>query len=164
LERTPGNSAVKPPKTSRGKRTVTIGDELLGLLLAERELHQRIAAGVPDGADVDLSLVRLPEGALIFPGTPRGGEGFSFTAFRHPSGVTKIFTKVARKLGFKNLRFHDLRGTAITTMLKAGQPLHVVAARHGHDPAVMLRAYAKALPQDDAQAAAIMGEMLKSGL
>jgi integrase len=164
LERTRGNSATKLPKTARGKRTVTIDDELLGLLLAERELHQRIAAGVPDGASVDLSLVKLPEGALVFPGTPRGSESFSFTAFRHPSSVSKSFATVAHKLGFKGLRLHDLRGTAITRMLNAGIPAHIVAKRHGHDPAVMLRAYAKALPQDDAQAAAVMGDMLKEVL
>jgi len=165
LERSPGSSAVKSPKTSRGKRAIVIDNELLGLLLAERELHQRIAAGVPDDTGpVDLSLVKLPEGALVFPGTPRGGDGFSFTTFRHPSTTSKTFANVARKLGFPGLRLHDLRGTAITRMLNAGIPAHIVAKRHGHDPAVMLRAYAKALPQDDAQAAAVMGDMLKEVL
>jgi integrase len=163
LERTRGNSAIKAPKTRRGVRTIAIDDELLGLLLAERERHLSIEAGISDGASVDLRLIKLPEEALVFPGTPREG-GFSFTAFRHPSGVTKIFSKVARKLGFPKLRFHDLRGTAITRMLTAGIPSHVVAKRHGHDPATMLRAYAKALPQDDAQAAAVMAEMLKGAL
>jgi integrase len=164
LERVDGSSTNKAPKTSRGVRTVTLDDEVLALLLAEREKHLRIAAGVADGAAVDLSLIKLPAGALIFPGAPREGVGFSFTAFRNPNTVTNIFHKVARKAGFPTLRFHDLRGTAITRMLKAGIPLHVVAARHGHDPAIMLRAYAKALPQDDADAAKVMGEMLKGAL
>jgi integrase len=164
LERVNGSSEVKSPKTNRGKRTVSLDDEVLALLLAEKEKHLRIAAGVADGAAVDLSLIKLPPGALIFPGAPREGEGFSFVRFRNPNSVTNIFQKVARKAGFPTLRFHDLRGTAITRMLKAGIPLHVVAARHGHDPAIMLRAYAKALPQDDADAAKIMGEMLKGTL
>jgi integrase len=164
LERVKGISTPKGPKTSRGKRTITIDDEIIALLLAEKERHLRIAAGVPDGVTVDLSLIKLPAGALIFPGAPREGEGFSFTRFRNPNTVTNIFQKVARKAGFPTLRFHDLRGTAITRMLKAGIPLHIVAARHGHDPAVMLRSYAKALPQDDADAAKVMGEMLKGTL
>ena len=79
LERTRGGLAIKGPKTRRGMRTITIDDELLGLLIAERERHLRIAAGVPDGVTVDLTLIKLPEGALIFPGTPLGGSGFSFT-------------------------------------------------------------------------------------
>jgi hypothetical protein len=29
--------------------------------------HARYVAGVPDGAHIDLSLVKLPEGALMFP-------------------------------------------------------------------------------------------------
>jgi integrase len=161
VERVDGRSTNKAPKTARGTRTISIDDEVLALLLAEKEKHMRIVAGVSDNDACDLSLIKLPHGALIFPGAPREGEGFSFVRFRNPNTVTNIFHKVARKAGFPTLRFHDLRGTAITRMLKAGIPLHVVAARHGHDPAIMLRAYAKALPQDDADAAKIMGNELK---
>jgi integrase len=163
LERTTGNSAIKAPKTSRGVRTISIDEELLALLLTEKERYLRIEAGVPEGASVNLGLIRLPEGALIFPGSPKEG-GFSFTVRRHPDTVTKAFCRVARKLGFPKLRFHDLRGTAITRMLTAGIPPHIVAKRHGHDAATMLRSYAKALPQDDAHAAAVMAEMLKGAL
>ena len=49
---------IKGPKTERGKRTITIDDDLIALLVAERERHLRIVAGVPDGVSVDLSLVR----------------------------------------------------------------------------------------------------------
>jgi integrase len=156
LERSSGSTALKAPKTARGVRTISINAELLELLLAERERHMQIEAGVPDGVQVDLGLIKLPEGALI--------EGFDLTVPRNPNTVTNTFHKVARKLGFKGLRFHDLRGTAITRMLREGVPLHIVAKRHGHDPAIMLRAYAKALPQDDAAAAQIMGDELKGVL
>jgi len=44
------------------------------MLVAERERHQRIHAGIPDGAVVALSLVRLPKGAPIFPATLETGE------------------------------------------------------------------------------------------
>jgi integrase len=159
LERSGGSTALKAPKTARGVRTISINAELLDLLLAERERHMQIEAGVPDGVQVDLGLIKLPEGALIFPGMP--AEGFDLTIPRNPNTVTNTFHKMAKRLGFPKLRFHDLRGTAITRMLREGVPLHIVAKRHGHDPAVMLRAYAKALPQDDAAAAQIMGEELK---
>jgi hypothetical protein len=53
------------------------------------------------------------------------------------------------------LRFHDLRGTHETLPLDASVPIHVVAARCGHDPAVMLRAYAKRTRKADTSAAVI---------
>src|SRR5262249_41058592 len=58
---------LKEPKRARHKRTITIDDDLIELLLAEKEKHLRIAAGVSAGAAVDLSLVKLPADALMFP-------------------------------------------------------------------------------------------------
>jgi integrase len=40
-------------------------------------------------------------------------------------------------------RFHDLRGSHGTALLNAGEPIHEVAKRLGHDPATLLAAYAK---------------------
>jgi integrase len=57
----------KGPKKERHKRTIKIDDDLVALLLSEREKHLRLVAGVADGVAVDLSLIRLPEAALIFP-------------------------------------------------------------------------------------------------
>jgi integrase len=159
LERVGGSSGMKSPKTLRSVRVISVEDHLIELLLSEKARHLRIEAGVSDGAKVDLGLIKLPEGALIFPGSP--AEGFDFTIPRNPNTVTNTFHKVVKRLGFPKLRFHDLRGTAITRMLSAGIPPHIVAKRHGHDPAIMLRAYAKALPQDDAAAAKIMSAELK---
>jgi integrase len=103
--------ALKEPKTARGKRTIAIDDDLLSLLCVEREKHLRIRAGVPDGAAVDLSLVKLSDDALMFPNPPAAGEGFSFTKLRNPDNTTKEFVRKARKLDFPRLRLHDLRGT-----------------------------------------------------
>jgi integrase len=164
LERTRQGSALKPPKTARGTRTIDVDDALLSMLLSQRERHLRIAAGVPDGVQVDLSLVRLPAGALMFPGTPQEHAGFSFTAFRNPGAVTKQFAKKTRQLGFPKLRFHDLRGSIATLLLDAGQPVHKVASRLGHDPATLLRAYAKRTQGGDASAATAIGELLKGVL
>jgi integrase len=150
---------LKGPKTERGKRTIAIDDDLVALLLAERQKHLRIAAGVPDGVAVDLSLVKLPDGALMFPRSPALGEGFSFTALRNADSLTKVFAKTVCKLGFPDLRFHDLRGSHETLLLDAGVGVHVVAARCGHDPAVLLRSYAKRTRKADTSAAAVIGAM-----
>jgi integrase len=152
---------LKGPKTERGKRTITVDDDLVTLLLAEREKHLRIKAGVPEGAAVDLSLVKLPEEALIFPNPPGAGEDFSFTALRNPGNITRHFMTKARSLGFPGLRLHDLRGTHETLLLDAGVPVHVVASRCGHDPAVLLRSYAKRTRKADTSAAAVIGALSK---
>jgi len=146
--------ALKEPKTKRGKRTITIDDDLIALLCAAREKLQRIHAGLPADAKVDLSLIKLPDDALMFPNLPAQGESFSLTSLRTPGNVTKEFIRRARLLGFPELRLHDLRGTHETLLLDAGVPVHVVAARCGHDPAVLLRSYAKHSKKADTSAAA----------
>jgi len=60
------------------------------------------------------------------------------------------------------LRFHDLRGSHETALLDRGVPVHVVAARCGHDPAVLLRNYAKRTKKADTSAAAVIGELTQS--
>ena len=156
--------AIKEPKTKRGKRTITIDDDLIDLLVAEREKLQRMQAGVPDGAPVDLSLVKLPDDALMFPCPPTQGDSFSFTNLRKPDNTTKEFLRRAKLLGFPELRMHDLRGTHETLLLDAGVPVHVVAARCGHDPATLLRSYAKHSKKADTSAAAVIGALYKGVL
>ena len=156
---------IKGPKTERGKRTITIDDDLLALLMAERDKHLRILAGIPDGATVDLSLMKskLPDAALMFPKPPEGGK-FSFTELRKPSVVTKAFAHKAAALGFAGLRFHDLRGAHETLLLDRGIGVHTVAARCGHDPAVLLHSYGKRTKKADTAAAEVIGELTKGVL
>jgi integrase len=160
LEKTRAGLAFKSPKTKRGTRVIAIDDELVALLVAEREKHQRLVAGVPSSSAIDFSLVRLPDRALIFP-SPAGSK-FDFTRPRDPLAVTRGFVRRARKLGFDNLRFHDLRGSHETHLLDQGVPVHVVAARCGHDPAVLLRSYAKRTRKADTSAATVIGALTKS--
>jgi integrase len=151
----------KGPKKQSHKRTITIDDDLLALLLAEREKHLRMIAGVPDGLTVNLGLVKLPEGALIFPNSSALAD-LSFVTPRRPRFVTKEFVRKARKPGFKTLRLHDLRGTHETMLLDAGVPVHVVAARCGHDPAILLRSYAKRTRKADTSAASVIGNISRT--
>jgi integrase len=124
----------------------------------------RFVAGVPDGASVDLSLVKLPEGALMFPNPPDAGEVFLLTKPRNPRNTTKEIIRRFAKLGFPDLRLHDLRGTHETLLLDSGVPVHVVAARGGHDPATLLRNYAKRTKKADVSAAAVIGAISKGVL
>jgi integrase len=151
--------SFKAHKTKRGTRSIAIDGELVALLATEREKHLRIVAGVSDTAAVDLALVKLPNTALIFP-SPAGAK-FDLARPRDPHAVTRGFVRHARKFGFKGLRFHDLRGSHETALLDAGVPVHTVAARCGHDPAVLLRNYAKRTRNADISAAAVIGSLSK---
>ena len=139
---------VKPPKTKRGLRTIDLDDAAVAILGAEKQRHQRFVAGVPDGAEVDLSLVKLPSNSLVFPAQPEPGKDVNLVAWRNPRNFSKEFARKAGliKFGdrdFGNVRFHDLRGIHSTALLDAGIPVHTVAQRIGDDPAVLLRNYAK---------------------
>src|SRR5262249_27036856 len=130
----------------------------------ERERHLRVLAGVPDDSTINLSLVKLPADALMFPAPPAPDAAFDFSKPRRPRNVTKEFCRKAHGLGFPSLRFHDLRATHETMLLAAGVPVHVVAARCGHDPAVLLRVYAKRTKKADNSAAAVIASLSKDAL
>jgi integrase len=149
---------LKEPKRASHKRTIQIDDALIALLLSVREKHLRLAAGVPDGAAVDFSLIRLPSDALMFPSL---GHDIDFTRLGDAHAVTRAFERHARKR-FPKLRFHDLRGSHETALLDAGVPVHVVAARCGHDPAVLLRSYAERTGKADISAASVIGSISKA--
>jgi integrase len=139
---------TKGPKSERGKRTIAIDDALAERLRKYRDLMKRLVAGIPDGSDVNLSLVKLPADALLFP----GGDMTDTTKLRDPHAVTITFQRRAERLGFK-MRFHDLRASHLTLLLDKGEPAHVVAARAGHDPVTLLRNYAKWTKKSDAKVA-----------
>lgn len=154
----------KSPKSKRGERTIAIDHTLLSILLAERSKYMRLVAGVPDGAaDIDLSLVRLPADALMFP-SPPVGDDLNLSKTRNPCTTSTEAKRHFRRLGFPRLRFHDLRVTHATALLNAGVPIHVAAAGLGHSPAMMLSTYAKWTKGADATAVSVIGEMAKGVL
>jgi integrase len=149
IEQTKGNIRFKPPKTKRGIRDIVIDDGLVDLLRVEREKFLRLKAGIPqDGPPVDLSLLKLPADALIFPSF--AGPRSDFSRPRDPRAVTRGFSKRAGRLGHPDLRFHDLRGSHGTQLLRRGISVDVVARRLGHDPYTLLKSYAKEMKTDNA--------------
>ena len=56
---------------------------------------------------------------------------------------------------------HDLRHVHATTLLLAGVPVHVVAARLGHaDPSITLRVYAHVISDQLAEAAGTFARVI----
>lgn len=78
----------------------------------------------------------------------------------HPSGVNVRWRTTCRAAGVTGVRPHDLRHFAVTELLTAGIPPHVVGQRVGLSTATMLRVYAHHIPRSDQAAAEMMGELL----
>ena len=127
--------------TTKGgrSRTVSLDRETVAVLREHRrqQNEERLAAG---SAWND-------SGGLVF--TSRWGEPL------YPDTVTALMTKLINQHNksatppakpLPHARLHDLRHLHATTLLVAGVPVHVVAARLGHaDPAVTLRVYSHVL-------------------
>jgi site-specific recombinase XerD len=58
-----------------------------------------------------------------------------------PEGYTDEFQRLRARAGLRRVRLHGLRNTSVSLMLDQGNPPHIVAGWHGHDPAVALSIY-----------------------
>ena len=74
---------------------------------------------------------------------------------RRPTMLSHAFDRLVKATGLRRVSFHSLRHAHETLQLLNGVPLHVVAARMGHDPATMMRHYAHAAPGSQAAAAGL---------
>jgi integrase len=144
--------------TTKGgrSRTISIDSETVTVLRGHHclQTEERQAAG---SAWTD-------SGGLVF--TSRWGEPL------YPDTVTALMSKlisehnksvasIARPL--PHARLHDLRHLHATTLLLAGVPVHVVAARLGHaDPAVTLRVYSHVLREHTAGVGDIFAQAVKA--
>jgi integrase len=62
-----------------------------------------------------------------------------------PTALTEAFRQLIRRTGLPVCRFHDLRHSHATELLRLGVPVKVVADRLGHsDAGLTLRVYAHA--------------------
>lgn len=140
-----GSTAVVRGKRVEGStkggrsRTVSLDRDTVAILREHRrrQAEERLSAG---SAWTDT-------GGLVF--ANRWGEPL------YPDTVTALMTNLINRhndaypppaRALPHARLHDLRHLHATTLLLAGVPVHVVAARLGHaDPAVTLRVYAHVL-------------------
>ncbi|MGV9309536.1 tyrosine-type recombinase/integrase [Nonomuraea sp. NPDC003727] len=102
----------------------------------------------------------------------RGGGDYVFTTGWgepiHPDTVSSLFPTLVKRYNeihpnapLPHARLHDLRHIHATTLLLAGVPVHVVAARLGHaDPSITLRVYAHVIRAAEASAADIFAQAI----
>ena len=136
---------IRQPKTAKGRRLVSLSPSL-SLLLRQYRAEQETQRLLLEK--------RLTENDLVF-SHPDGSP-------LNPSTITHAFNKVIRESKIPHIRFHDLRHTHATLMLKAGVHPKVVSERLGHaNIGITLDTYSHVLPGLQEAAAERFDEMLK---
>ena len=142
LARVGGEYQFTVPKTAKSRRTVALPDLCVDALREHRkaQLATRLLAG---GRWQDFDLVFCSS-----IGTPLNER-----LLRHE------FRGVLQAADIPQIRFHDLRHSAITSMIHKGIPPHVVAAIVGHSTiTTTLNTYAKVVGSTMKDAAALMND------
>ncbi len=146
--------------TTKGgrSRTVSLDRDTVAILREHRrqQAEERLAAGSAWNDN----------GGLVF--TTRWGEPL------YPDTVTALMTKLinahsksaaTKTSPLPHARLHDLRHLHATTLLLAGVPVHVVAARLGHaDPAVTLRVYSHVLREHAASVGDVFAQAVDASV
>ncbi|MFC7384096.1 tyrosine-type recombinase/integrase [Sphaerisporangium rhizosphaerae] len=136
-------------------RVVSIDDETVAVLREHqaRQEADKAAAGEEWSGPKDLHVFTTGFGRPIYPDTVT-------QLIRDLVKAHNAAQPSAERLPFA--RLHDLRHVHATTLLLAGVPVHVVAARLGHaDPAITLRVYAHVIRSAEASAADVFVQALK---
>ena len=142
-----GERVTDTPKSGRSRtigidpQTVTV---LLEHLLRQNEQRARLGAAWEDGGD--FVFIR-EDGRQLYPDTVTQLMSRSVRDYNQPCQPGRRGSP--RKalppplIQLPRARLHDLRHLHATTLLMAGEAVHVVANRLGHsDPAITLRVYA----------------------
>lgn len=125
-----GTYVLGKPKTRGSRRQIAL-PPALAILLREHKAKQefdRILLGKPlSSTDLVFS---HPDGRPL-----------------RPNSVSRAFNRLAKSLGFKGIRFHDLRHAHATLMLRQGIHPKIVSERLGHSSvAITLDIYSHVLP------------------
>lgn len=141
LQRSSAGIAFKEPKTATGNRMLILDTETLSELKAYRARQnvRRLGFGAAWQND-----------DLVCPG--RFGEPW------HPNACSRDFRRLREQHGFK-VRFHDLRHSHASQLIRAGAPAKVVQERLGHASAgFTLTVYGHLLPGMQAEAVSRLSE------
>lgn len=131
-------------KTENARRTIDLDPRTVEVLRTwrRRQHEERLLLG-PDYRDDGLVFAQ-PDGTPL-----------------HPEAVSTRFDRLVRAAGAPVIRFHDLRHTHATLLLKAGVPVKVVSERLGHASiGFTLSVYQHVLPGMQAEAATIFARLV----
>lgn len=125
-----GGFVLREPKTAKSRRTIALPPSVCILLrqLRERQIGERLLLGL-ELRDDDLVFAH-PDGQPL-----------------DPSTITHSFSRIIKKAGIPRIRFHDLRHTHATLMLKQGIHPKIVSERLGHSSiGITLDTYSHVMP------------------
>jgi integrase len=133
LARAHGNGwELAQPKSARSRRTIPLPARARQALETQRT-RQRFAEKAAGTAWAN-------QDGLVF--TDAAGRPL------RPEAVSRDFGKARDRTGVPRIRFHDLRHSAVTTLLAAGVPLAVISEWLGHSGiAITASAYAAVVPE-----------------
>ena len=136
-EQRPAHGPAGPPKSSAGRRSVSLPAALVGALASHLQ-----TAGLT-GADTH---------GLVF--TSPDGQPIDYSNWRR-----RVWLPAVQAAGVPEASFHDLRRTNATQLVLAGVDVKTVQTRLGHaDPRLTLAVYAQAVHDADRDAAARLDE------
>jgi integrase len=144
LEETKAGLRVKPPKSRRGRRNIALSGDAVSMLRAHRKQQIELRLALGQGGQPTLVFSTI-EGAHL-----------------SPNGLSRTWrqTCAARKL--PRVKFHALRHTHASTLIKAGVDVLTISRRLGHSKAAMtLDVYGHLMKGADAEAAKAIEGMLK---
>lgn len=121
---------ISQTKSKRSRRLVALSPSL-AILLREHRASQEVTRQLPS----------VPLSPTDFVFSHADGEPF------RPDSVSRAFRSVAKAVGIHGVRFHDLRHTHATLMLRQGIHPKIVSERLGHSSvAITLDTYSHVVP------------------
>ncbi len=138
LEETSSGVRFKQPKSQGGNRIVRVDESTIRILDRRKTASSEQNQGLVFPSSKDAPLIP--------------SRGYN---------ISKSFARQARRLGFKSLRFHDLRHTHATLLLLEGVPVNAVASRLGHSsPSITLNVYGHVIRRAEDRAVEVSGDLL----
>ena len=148
LQETKAGVSFKQPKSRRGRRPLTLPSLAVEMLRTHEEKQAQMKHAL--GADYqDNGLVCGRDDGSIWP----------------PSAFTSAYRDLLRRRKIENVRFHDLRHSHASQLLRDGVPIKVVSERLEHAKAgFSLDVYGHVLPGQQEEAARKSDVALRAAL
>lgn len=136
---------IKPPKSESGFRKIFVTREYMRELKSWQKLQRKLLLALG---------IEQTENTPVFCSNVGG--------FINPPNFEHWFKKLKERIGFPDLRFHELRHTQATQLIENGANIKTVQARLGHSSAsTTLDFYAHASTEKDKEAAEIISAIAR---
>ena len=146
VEETRAGLRLKPPKTKRGRRSISLPSDTVAMLRAHKveQMKLRLQLGMGNIAP-ETPVLCTVEGKLI-----------------SPNSVSRSWRYLCRTRKLPRVPFHALRHTHASTLIRAGIDVLTISRRLGHSSASMtLDVYGHLMGGADAAAAKAIEGVLK---